>query len=362
MRLALDPSDPLSPALLSAFGFQIDAFLSSQAALVAEVGAGPLLELAHTFTGSGKRVRPAFAYWGHVAAAGPDTPQGLIQAAASLDLLHVSALVHDDIIDASETRRGLPAAHRQLAGVAAADGPAGERFGQAAAILLGDLLVMWSVEMFERAALAPEAIARAQPHLWAMRSEVTCGQYLDLAAAYSAAGADTDQQERDVSRRVLEYKSASYSVRRPAQLGAALGGADPALIEALGSFGSGIGRAFQLRDDILGVFGDPEITGKPAGDDLREGKRTFLVLTAMAQGTASQREALAAMLGNPELAEPDVDRARAIITETGCLATIENMIDQESAVALATLDASSATAQGRRALTRLAELSTNRQR
>lgn len=360
----LDPTDPVSATLREGVQSAITEYLAAQQAPLAAIGPelSELSELAATFTGGGKRLRPAFCLWGYAAAAGlPDGDElpPLLRAAASLDLLHVSALVHDDVMDASDTRRGLPAVHRQLEARHREAGwlGASDRFGQAGAILLGDLLVMWSVQLLESAGLAPDALARALPLAQAMRTEVTCGQYLDVLMQHQPS--DDPQRMLDQARRVVEFKTARYTVQRPVQLGAALGDADPALLAALAAYGSPLGRAFQFRDDLLGVFGDAATTGKPAGDDLREGKRTVLVAQAYAANTPAARAELDRLLGDPTLDETGVARARELIADSGAAEVVEQMIDAELDQALAALDAPM-TDDGRQALTRLAELAVHR--
>lgn len=361
MRIASDPSSPLNPSLLSAIGETIDGFLTSQSGLLAEIGATDLLPIARQFTGAGKRLRPAFCYWGYVAAAGqPDDAQPLLSVASSLDLLHASALVHDDLIDDADTRRGQPAAHRQLETLHTEHGGRGSagEFGTSSAILLGDLLLMWSVELVDQS--GARGLDRARPHLSAMRSEVTAGQYLDVAAQYGVTGAASFAEELDVARRVLEYKSASYSIRRPALIGASLGGASEQLQGALGEFGSVVGRAFQLRDDVLGVYGDPAVTGKPYGGDIHEGKRTVLVLTALANASAEEARELDDLLGAPNLTDTDIRRAADIIEHTGAREHVDSVIDGNLRHALALLDSAEMTPDGRTALAELAERSVQR--
>lgn len=355
-----DPTRPIDQALLTMISDEIDQFFAMQQDLVSTVGAGPLLTEAITYASGGKRLRPAFAWWGFVAAAGiPDDPAPMIRAAASLDLLHASALAHDDLIDASDTRRGGPAAHKFFATAHEQAAGSGEptKFGDAAAVLLGDLLLVWSAELFDTSGLPQASLQRALPLLHTMRSEVTCGQYLDVAAAFGMAGAGSVEEQLSVSERILEYKSARYSIRRPAQIGACLGDADDDLMAALGDFGSALGRAFQLRDDVLGVFGDPDVTGKPAGDDLREGKRTLMVLHAIADGATE----LEAMLGT-DLDDAAVDRARSLIMSSGALEATEAEITALESRARHALDSTPMTEAGREALTHLIDLSIRRER
>ena len=361
-RMLIPPAhDPTNPAFVSAVEKALMDFLGGLSERADRIGALPLLEAAQACIAGGKRLRPAFCYWGYVAAAGrPADPDPLLRAAASLDLLHASLLVHDDLLDGSDTRRGAPSAHRRFE--ALLPGPRATRFGEAAAILLGDVLFSWSAEMFESAGLSPEAIRDAAPVLATMRSEVLLGQYLDVAAAFGATDRSTRQAQMNTAEKVLEFKSARYSVRRPAELGATLGEAPPELLATLGTYGSLVGRAFQLRDDILGVFGDPSVTGKPAGDDIREGKRTVLVLAALENGDAHQHDTLASLLGAPGLTEEDLTTAREIIETTGARDSCEELIARSTADALTALEGVDMDIEGRSALIALAGLATNRDR
>ncbi|WP_203569206.1 polyprenyl synthetase family protein [Aestuariimicrobium ganziense] len=365
-----DPRDPVGPAFRDAVGEVLDSFLAERAAALLEIS--PALEdltrRALEFSAGGKRLRPAFAWWGHVAAAGePDDPTALLRACASLDLLHVSALMHDDVMDGSDTRRGVPSAHRQYEALHR-DLPGGrgqaEAFGRAGAILLGDLLLVWSTELYDSSGLAPEVLRRAQPLVHAVRSEVTAGQFLDvLAQATGGHPGDPDALRRDlaVAELVLEFKSARYSVRRPVQIGAALGGGDEALVDALGRFGSPLGRAFQLRDDLLGVFGDSQVTGKPAGDDLREGKRTTLIAHALAEAEPADARHLDSLLGSSDLDEEQVDQGRRVIESSGARAQVEADIQTGWQQALDALAGADLTESGRTALVALAEATVQRQ-
>ena len=361
-RMLIPPAhDPTNPAFVSAVEKALMDFLGGLSERADRIGALPLLEAAQACIAGGKRLRPAFCYWGYVAAAGrPTDPDSLLRAAASLDLLHASLLVHDDLLDGSDTRRGAPSAHRRFE--ALLPGPRATRFGEAAAILLGDVLFSWSAEMFESAGLSPEAIRDAAPVLATMRSEVLLGQYLDVAAAFGATDRSTRQAEMNTAEKVLEFKSARYSVRRPAELGATLGKAPPRLLATLGTYGSLVGRAFQLRDDLLGVFGDPSVTGKPAGDDIREGKRTLLVLMALENSNAHQREILTSLLGAPGLTEEDLTTAREIIETTGARDSCEELIARSTRDALTALEGADMDAEGLSALIALAGLATDRDR
>lgn len=365
----LDPDAPLDARFRAAIEERITGFLDRQAgeltALQPEVA--PLLRLTSQLLAGGKRLRPAFCVWGYVAAAGlrPVTTTGdldpVLTAAASLELLHASALVHDDVMDASDTRRGAPAAHRQFEALHSSDERLGdpEPFGRAGAILLGDLLVMWSVELLERAGLPPATATQAYAIAQQMRTEVTCGQYLDVAAQSQPIGADLGRALA-AANRVVEYKSARYTVYRPAQLGAAIGAGSAALLAALAAYGSPLGRAFQFRDDLLGVFGDPAVTGKPVGDDLREGKRTVLVAHALAHADAAGRSLLIDRLGDPSLDEPGVADLQQVIIGSGAREAVEAMIAGYYGEAVAALAEPSISDAGRQGLTALAAAAIHR--
>jgi geranylgeranyl diphosphate synthase type I len=315
----------------------LDAFLAYQRTVLLEIDPA-LDEVADTIAdfvmGGGKRLRPAFAYWGYRGAGGSDSDQ-VAWAVAALEFVQASALIHDDLMDASETRRGEPAVHRRYAGWHSSRDWAGdpEAFGAGAAILLGDLCLAWSDEMLRDAGLPPAALVRARPVFDLMRTEVIAGQYLDLHA----------QVSRDTSLRrastVARYKSAKYTVERPLLLGAAIADAPADLTRAYSAYGLPVGEAFQLRDDVLGVFGDPVTTGKPAGDDLREGKRTYLVAAAFESASPDAAGILRAGLGKPDLDESGVERLRQVIVSTGALARTERRIAELTEAGLAALAA-----------------------
>lgn len=345
----LDASHPVSADFRAAVGAEITRFLTDRAARLAGIApelAG-LSDRAATFTAGGKRLRPAFCAWGHAAAAGTlDVPDAVLTAAASLDVLHVSALVHDDVMDASDTRRGLPAAHRQFEADHAERGGRGaaDAFGRSGAILLGDLLLVWSAEMLEDAGLAPAQLAAAAPFAHAVRTEVTAGQYLDVLAQSVDPYERTRTPEgvaalEDLVSRVVTYKSACYTVERPLHIGAALGGGTAEQVEAFTAFGRPLGRAFQYRDDLLGVFGDEALTGKESGEDLREGKLTLLVVRTLANASDAAAREFAAMFGAADLDAGHVDAARQIITESGAVAEVEAAIEREYHDALGALEA-----------------------
>jgi geranylgeranyl diphosphate synthase type I len=336
------------------------AFVDRQRPVLGAVSAEltPMLTALDALLAGGKRLRPAFCYWGWRGAGGEDRPE-IFTAAASLELLQASALIHDDVMDGSDTRRGQPAAHRRfeaLHGASAWRGSA-EAFGAGAAILLGDVCLTWCDEMFHGSGLPADALRRARPVYDRMRTEVMCGQYLDLVGQAQGPGPDARAMVESALR-IVRYKSATYTVERPLQLGAALAGCTA--LDALSAYGLPLGAAFQLRDDVLGVFGDPAATGKPAGDDLREGKRTVLIALTRERATREQAATVEAFLGDPALDAAGVGLLRSIIVGSGALDACEEMIGRYADEASAALAAAPITAEAREALSELTVAATVR--
>ncbi len=308
----------------------LDAFLDEQGERLAPLGADAtrLLAEARASVSGGKRFRAAFCYWGfHAVSGSPYDADGpddaLVRACASLELLHASALVHDDYMDASDTRRGRPATHRGFEAEHRADRWRGdpEQYGASAAILLGDLLLSWSDELLRRCGLPLDRVVLALDVFDRCRSEVITGQFLDVSVQARGVA------DVDAAMTVLRYKSAKYSIERPLHIGATLAGGSERQVAQLRAFGLPLGEAFQLRDDLLGVFGDPSMTGKPAGDDLIEGKRTVLVALALDAAPAEAAARLDAALGR-SLDVDQVAELRRIIDESGAHAQVEDVIGQ----------------------------------
>jgi isopentenyl-diphosphate delta-isomerase type 1 len=284
-------------------------------------------EIVELVSAGGKRLRPAFVYWGHRAAGGRDQP-AVAGVAAAIEMLHTFALLHDDVMDRALTRRGRAAAHRALAEVHRADRLGGdpEWFGASAAILAGDLASVWADQLLDSAPLPEGARARVRRVFDTLRIEVMSGQYLELRLD------NTSGHDPEPVRRVALLKSGRYTVTRPLQLGAAIADSDgPGALEA---FGDAIGLAFQMRDDILGLFGDPAVTGKSNVEDLRTGKRTVLMTRAMSLATAAQRAVLEHSLGDPDLDDEAAARCREAIARSGALASVEALLRHQHAVAV----------------------------
>jgi len=330
---------------------RIDDIIASHRTELAALGpdSAPLLDEAAAFLTGGKRVRARFAILGFQAIRPLDfgaDPWGelgtVLDAACALELFHAAALIHDDVIDRSDIRRGRPSAHRLFARAHDEAGWRGDsaHFGLAGAILLGDLLQSWADELIQRAcdqAERPEWARATRSHFNRMRSEVAVGQYLDVVEEQRAEFAPRSEQlER--STRVLVYKSAKYSVEAPLLIGAALAGATESQEAQLSEFGLPVGVAFQLRDDLLGVFGDSDVTGKPAGDDLAEGKRTILVSLAREELPSTQRRLFDEMLGDPTLSPEQREMLQRTIRDSGAMTEVESMITRNIDRAEAALD------------------------
>ena len=304
----------------------LDEELAGQSEVLAELGPDveDLLRAVGDLLRGGKRLRAAFLYWGGRAAGLPDSGS-LVRLASAMEVLQAAALIHDDVMDDSDTRRGMPAVHRSLAARHVDRGWNGddERFGLAGAVLAGNLCLGWTDEMYVTCGLPPEDLARARPVYDVMRTQLMAGQFLDVVESMRPWRDVGDDERIERAGRVIRYKSAKYSVEHPLLIGATVGGLDDAGRSALSRYGLDLGRAFQLRDDLLGVFGDPDQTGKPAGDDLREGKRTVLLAHVLSTTDVAGRETVEKQLGRAELDDADIEELRAIITGSGATTVLE---------------------------------------
>jgi geranylgeranyl diphosphate synthase type I len=357
----------------------IDAFLDGREPVLASIGAdlSPFIDFSRDLLRGGKRFRALFCDWGWQSVTGhstgfdvmpdrsaPSDLEAVVLAASGLELFHAAALVHDDIMDNSDTRRGLPSAHKRFEGLHD-DGRwtgSSRGFGQSAALLLGDLLLAWSDELFESglsAVRSTDAQLAARVEFNLMRTEVTVGQYLDILEERSWRNYPEPEL---ISRahRVIVYKSAKYSIEAPLAIGAALGGGSPEQVSALREFGLPLGIAYQLRDDLLGVFGDPVITGKPAGDDLREGKRTVLIALARTKLPVTSSRLLDELLGDADLTAQQVAMLQASIRDCGAVEHVERIIDHNVKLAIAALEDAPLSVASRRQLVDLADTAIRR--
>ncbi|TFD65237.1 polyprenyl synthetase family protein [Cryobacterium ruanii] len=389
---------PQSKRLVELVQSRIDEYLLSREPIVTLISSDltPLIDYSRQFLSGGKRFRAQFCYWGALSVLSPDsgpesgppeapepviappgegaasaavapTPVGLaaiVSAAGALEIFHAAALVHDDIIDNSDTRRGTSSAHKLFESLHQREGWAGDpvSFGRASAILLGDLLLGWSDELLDEGLYEiPDRAAarRARLEFNHMRTEVTAGQYLDILEE-RAWLAQPEAELLDRALRVIVFKSAKYSVQAPLVIGAALAGASTAQLGSLRAFGLPLGMAFQLRDDLLGVFGDAAVTGKPSGDDLTEGKRTVLIALARERLNQTDRASLDAQLGDPTLDAGQIHAMQQLISASGAVERVEALIESQVAVALAALQTAPIGVAARQKLLDLTDRATRR--
>ena len=364
VALSVEAAAPSAGQLAAAVTDQLRGYLSQRRAEAAYIGTdydGLIAVLEDFVLLGGKRMRPAFAYWGYRAVT-PD-PQDqvdddILRLFSALELLHACALVHDDVIDESATRRGMPTAHMHFTDLHRGRGWRGsaEQFGRSAAILMGDLSLVWADDIVAGVDLPPPDRHRVQ-RVWSdIRTEVLGGQYLDIVAESSGA------YSIDSAMNVNTYKTASYTVTRPLQLGAAAAADRPDIHRAFHSLGTDLGVAFQLRDDVLGVFGDPAVTGKPTGDDLRSGKRTVLLAEAVERAEASDPAAAALLRSSvgTDLSDSQVRELCAVIESVGALAAVEQHIETLTRRGLEVLETAPINAPAKAGLTELAGLAANR--
>jgi geranylgeranyl diphosphate synthase type I len=352
----------------------IDAFLDEREPELTTIGdeLAPFIDYSRELLRGGKRFRALFCYWGWQAVTGQDSEFDLlpeesasnelaavVRAASALEVFHAAALVHDDIMDNSDLRRGLPAAHKRFEALHTEGGWSGpgRGFGQSAALLLGDLLLGWSDELFDDGLyLIDDQRARraARTEFNQMRTEVTMGQYLDILEERSW-NSHPELELLTRAHRVIVYKSAKYSIEAPLAIGASIGGGTQEQVDALRDFGLPLGIAYQLRDDLLGVFGDPMTTGKPSGDDLREGKRTVLIALARTKLPAGVTSLLDELLGDADLSAQQVSMLQASIRDSGAVEHVERIIDHNVKLAIAALDGSPISSAARNQLVQLAD-------
>ncbi|MFI1801136.1 polyprenyl synthetase family protein [Streptomyces sp. NPDC020379] len=328
------------------------AFVRDKAAAAEAAGlSAEAAEAVETFLrAGGKRIRPQLCVLGWQAAGGTGLPDPVVRVAASLEMFHAFCLIHDDVIDHSDTRRGQPTVHRALT---ARHHPgrtpqAAQRVGAAAAILVGDFALAWADELLHTTRLTPAQHKRITPLIDAMRTEVIHGQYLDVTAT-GQAGTDVDRAQL-----IVRYKTAKYTCERPLHIGAALAGADDTTLDQLSAFALPLGEAFQLRDDLLGVFGHQNATGKPVLDDLREGKPTMLIAHALAAADQAQARQLRTLYGDPHLKDDTAATVRSLLHATGAHHTVEQMIHDRHTQALKALARLNAPTRARDALKALA--------
>jgi geranylgeranyl diphosphate synthase type I len=330
----------------------VEAARTRWSALDADL-AGPFNEIRRMVEAGGKRLRPAFCHWGFVGAGGDADDPRVVDAGAAFELMHAFALFHDDVMDDASSRRGEPTTHAVYAETHRRSGWSGEsrRFGEGAAILAGDLACV----------LSDELLVGAPPPVWRiwneLRTELNIGQFLDIV------GSVRRERRLEVAERIARYKSGKYTIERPLHLGALLAAPERAgeLLPMLSRYGLPLGDAFQMRDDVIGVFGDTAITGKPVGGDLLAGKATPLLARAVARANPAQLAVLD-RVGTGDLDPAGVAAIQQVIVDTGALDELEVAIEQLSDEAVTALDDAEITAVTRAELAQLARYVVSRTR
>ena len=339
----------------------LDSFLSEATAQLNAIDSHliPVSSALRDFLSGGKRLRPLFAIAGYVGAGGSQEPahlEALCKASLSLELLQACALIHDDMMDGSDTRRGAPAIHKRFErehqerfGVGAS-----EAFGNAAALLLGDLALVLSTQALHQSGISDTQLRSVNPIFDAMKVELMAGQYLDMNAG------SREEVSVDDALKIAIYKSGKYTIERPLHFGGALALGTPELFEVYSDYGIPLGIAFQLRDDLLGVFGDSTLTGKPAGDDLLEGKRTTLIAYALSNLAPLEVAAFKKSFGNRAASRDEIDMMRDLVNTSGAVEFIEKIIAKKTTLALNASEGLHIAKEGQELLAELAIAATKR--
>jgi geranylgeranyl diphosphate synthase type I len=350
---------------------RLDGFCEEKRAQLGEISPDllPIIDYTQAMLAGGKRFRALFCFWSWAGYSGPIEESDLnlhspiVSVAAALEMFHAAALVHDDLLDQSDTRRGQPSIHKRFEQLHKSHGYSGSstRFGVAGSVLTGDLLLAWSSELFGSAFKHVDAQQEenCRRQFSQMRFEVMAGQYLDVLEENAAPTRDKTEAVA-IANRVMLYKTAKYSLEAPLLIGAALAGAKEDTLKGLSSFGIPLGLAFQLRDDVLGVYGDPAVTGKPAGDDLREGKRTVLVALTIETLPATVAKIFDELLTSGDIDDEQLEFMRTTIKESGALDKTERLIEEHSNRAIEALASLEVTDQARKMLSLLTHKVINR--
>ncbi|WP_405460408.1 polyprenyl synthetase family protein [Streptomyces sp. NBC_00101] len=347
------PEPPEHAALRARVDHELRRFVDAEteALLTVDEELAPLAAVLTDATAHGKRLRSAFCYWGWRAAGQPDS-DAMVRAAASMELVHAAAVVHDDIIDDSRLRHGLPTAHVALR-PSVTRGTRRAARAASLAMLAGDLLMSWAGQMFTGCGLPGAYLGRGRALWGVLARELVAGEALEILR--TAAPPDVRR-----SLQVIRYKTAKYTVEHPLHIGAALGGADTALRDAFTAYGLPLGEAFQLRDDLLGLFGEPEQTGKPNTDDITGARPTALIAVTLGRATPAERRELSGILGRGALTAAQLDRVRGVVESTGARSHVESMIGDRISLATRALHDARLAGPAHTALTHLATAVTAR--
>lgn len=273
------------------------------------------IEMIADFTlASGKRMRPAVMYYAYLAAGGKDE-DAIKEASVSIELVHTFLLIHDDIIDRDEKRHGVSTLHERYKKIARILNPKKDstHFGNSMAMIVGDMTSAMANEVIFNTRFDARLIIRALDMLQRIVYVTIPGEMLDVLLEFK--GSATEKEIMDMHER----KTAKYTFEGPMYLGAVLAGNEEHMLEPFSRYALAAGKAFQLQDDILGVFGDEKKLGKPVGSDIIEGKQTLLVIKALAAASSSQKSIIHSLLGKKDLSESELQAFRSVIRDTGAL-------------------------------------------
>lgn len=312
----------------------LDIFLEQKTNELKEISNNctPLINSIKTLTNNGKKLRAIICFWGWQSVTETKDETNIYKIAAALELFQAAALIHDDIIDNSDTRRNNPTTHKTFSQLHENQNLVGdpENFGKNSAILCGDLCLAWSEELFGQ---IPQISQKTKEIFNLMRTEVMAGQYLEILQEKTpfSITEKANRQELEEAKKILTYKSAKYSIKNPLLLGATFGLSQKTpqtLLENYAKFGMAIGKAFQLRDDVLDIFGDPDIIGKPINGDLQSSKKTVLITLTKQKSNTKEKIILESLLKKTEKQSFEIDILKKIILECGALQEVEDTINK----------------------------------
>lgn len=276
----------------------------------------------------GKRLRAALVYYGYLLGQNNPTEidEKIFNAALAVELVHTGLLIHDDFMDQDEKRRGLPTTHSYFAN-------GDQHYGDSMAVTVGDVILPLGYKLIINSSSKPELVVKAMTQMLEAIAQTACGQAFDITLEK-----DWQNWQEDDVLALHQTKTALYTYDNPLTIGAILGGLNQAVLNILHGYSINAGIAFQLQDDILGIFGDPEKTGKSANSDLLQGKSTLLIIKALNLGQPAEKEAILKVWGKKQGSEEDILRAKEAIKNSGSLTYSQNLAKEYAQKAITELE------------------------